>query len=318
MKKKIVTCRILKGHTDEVWHLEVSPQGDKIISASKDQTIRIWDAQSGKQLKCYPVLPSGNVSIALSPSGQYLAIGDKGTFDWKQTCQVLILDVETGQITFQMELTGYVQDIAYSPDGKYLAICGMFHPQTRNMVYLVDVSNSQILWEYESLYHSKNLAYSPDGKWVVVIILNRLVLLDTKNGKLVKEDRISEGVHHQRISFSPDGQYIGFNDINPKILPIPTLDWDIENWLYLFGRYPTFSPDWQEIAIISRTKEIQLWKIKDHDYKDKPICQLKGHPNYVTNLAYFPNGKRLASSSLDGSIRIWNIAFLKKKAKTKC
>jgi len=41
---------ILKGHTDEVYSICLSPSGNRILSASYDKTIRIWNINSYKQI----------------------------------------------------------------------------------------------------------------------------------------------------------------------------------------------------------------------------------------------------------------------------
>ncbi|MCZ6655022.1 MAG: hypothetical protein O7D91_18595, partial [Planctomycetota bacterium] len=40
---------VLAGHTDHVWHAEFSPDGSRIVTASRDGTARLWDLE-GKPL----------------------------------------------------------------------------------------------------------------------------------------------------------------------------------------------------------------------------------------------------------------------------
>ena len=42
--------RTLTGHTDAVTMLRVSPDGQRIVSASNDETLKIWDAATGAVL----------------------------------------------------------------------------------------------------------------------------------------------------------------------------------------------------------------------------------------------------------------------------
>ena len=39
--------RLLEGHTDCVWTVGYSPNGQQITSGSSDKTIRTWDAETG-------------------------------------------------------------------------------------------------------------------------------------------------------------------------------------------------------------------------------------------------------------------------------
>ncbi|HYE72563.1 MAG TPA: hypothetical protein VEF04_04495, partial [Blastocatellia bacterium] len=43
--------RVLKGHGNAVTSIEVSPNGRLIATASLDRTVRLWDAQTGKQVR---------------------------------------------------------------------------------------------------------------------------------------------------------------------------------------------------------------------------------------------------------------------------
>lgn len=60
----------LKGHDDQVRSVAFSPDGARIVSGSYDETIRIWDVETGKQLMQPLRGHSGNVwSVAFSPDG---------------------------------------------------------------------------------------------------------------------------------------------------------------------------------------------------------------------------------------------------------
>ena len=41
---------MLKGHSDVVTSVAFSPDGKKIVSGSEDMTIRVWDAETGKEI----------------------------------------------------------------------------------------------------------------------------------------------------------------------------------------------------------------------------------------------------------------------------
>jgi WD40 repeat protein len=63
------------------------------------------------------------------------------------------------------------------------------------------------------------------------------------------------------------------------------------------------SPSGQTFASAVRDR-IQLWDLQTA----QPILDLQGHKNWITALAFSPNGAALASASLDGTIKLWDLA----------
>ncbi len=64
----------------------------------------------------------------------------------------------------------------------------------------------------------------------------------------------------------------------------------------------TFSPDERWLATgIDRT--IFVWDAAT----GKEVLQLRGHKEPITSLDYSPDGQRLASSSNDGTVRVWDV-----------
>ncbi|MBE9030531.1 WD40 repeat domain-containing protein, partial [filamentous cyanobacterium LEGE 11480] len=97
-----------------VWSVAFSPDGKRIVSGSRDATLRLWDAQTGQPIG-QPLKGHSNpvLSVAFSPDGKRIVSGS-----WDKTLR--LWDAQTGQPIGQ-PLKGHsnsVWSVAFSPDGK--------------------------------------------------------------------------------------------------------------------------------------------------------------------------------------------------------
>ena len=98
-----------------VWSVAFSPDGQRLASASCDQTVKIWDSATGKELFALKGHAGSVRSVAFSPDGQRLASASHD-----QT--VRIWDSATGKELFALKgHAGPVFGVAFSPDGQRLA-----------------------------------------------------------------------------------------------------------------------------------------------------------------------------------------------------
>jgi WD40 repeat protein len=73
-----------------------------------------------------------------------------------------------------------------------------------------------------------------------------------------------------------------------------------------YGRCFAFSPDGNTLAIggTSSQPEIKLWDASNH----QELTTFVGHSDYLNSLTFSPDGKWLASTSMDNTVRVWNVS----------
>jgi WD40 repeat protein len=102
----------LEGHGDAVRSAAFSPDGTLIVTASEDQTVRIWNAETGKPVSTPWQLGAIVYSAAFSPDGRHIvtAVGDR---------TARVFDAASGVTeSVLMGHNGHVFWAEFSPDGE--------------------------------------------------------------------------------------------------------------------------------------------------------------------------------------------------------
>lgn len=105
----------LKGHTHYIYCVTFSPDGKRLVSGSRDSTVKVWDATSGEELFTFKGHDGNVLGVAFSPDGKRLASSSN-----EQT--VKLWDIQSGQETLTLKGQGgqRVGGVVFSPDGKRL------------------------------------------------------------------------------------------------------------------------------------------------------------------------------------------------------
>ncbi|MEL6830566.1 MAG: WD40 repeat domain-containing protein, partial [Pseudomonadota bacterium] len=105
---------VFEGHTGGIRDLALSASGDFLLTGSNDATARLWDTASQRSLFTFP-RDAGVNAVDYSPNDALLAIG--GADD-----RVEVRDPNTGELLRVLEFASNVDDVAFSGDGRWLAV----------------------------------------------------------------------------------------------------------------------------------------------------------------------------------------------------
>ena len=85
----------LEGHTDVVQWLAFAPGGKTLASGGSDRTVRLWDVQTGKELRILRGNKGQAWAVAFSPDGKLLATGRTIVEAGKRKNEVILWDAQS-------------------------------------------------------------------------------------------------------------------------------------------------------------------------------------------------------------------------------
>jgi len=295
-----------KSHTDQVTAVAFSADNRTIASASLDGTVKLWDSVAGTQLQSL-VTGVPNFSVAFSPSGSVLATGS-------QDAQTRIWNVATGSLLHSSVLGPVATPIAsllYSPDGSQLLAAGQLLEFT--------FYNSSDLSQVRSLPLEHTAAVTtvgvtPDGAHVVSVAEDdgHLHVWNRTSGvsELAIANDAAGGVslhNYFALAMSPDSKAFATTDQASllRIRRISDGSITLEKNIGTQSDAIAWSRDGQRLFHgISASNGIAIRSVVDGSL----VGTLLGHTDQILALAVSPDGRLLASSSMDQTIKIWRLS----------
>jgi WD40 repeat protein/tetratricopeptide (TPR) repeat protein len=285
----------LSGPGAEVTGPVFSPDGSRLAAAARNGAVKIWDVAAGNELF---TLPAAGSFVTYSPDGQRLATTGGGT--------------EVGAASFlgQNFGAGAVAP-AGGPVGSLPLLLGALGAErsraSAREARIWDAVTGRELFRLGGEF--PRVLFSPDGRWLAAADANKtLSLWDAATGTRV---RTTPGAGSP-TAFSPDGQRLVSGPVDPRqsVMAI----WDTATGrLVLLLRSArgcnglTFSADGGRLAWGSGGPD---GNVTVCDAKTgRQLLALHGHTNWVSDVAFSPDGTRLASvSPLDWTVRLWDLA----------
>jgi sugar lactone lactonase YvrE len=294
-------------HTADIHSAAFSPDGLTIVTASWDQTARLWNAETGQELHQLIGHTARVWSAAFSPNNQTIVTaGEDRT--------VRLWDVKTGQEL--RRLTGHtarVWSATVSPAGQMIVTAS-----EDKTARLWDAGTGREIRQLTGHTASVNsAAFSPDGLTIITASWDRTARLwDGETGREIRR-LLGHTASVNSAAFSPDGRTIvtASEDRTVRV-------WDVKTGQeirQLLGHTASvnsaaFSPDGRTIVTASEDRTVRVWDVET----GQEIRLLTGHTAEVNSAAFSPDGHTIVTTSMDKTFQVWpaTIEDLLKKAES--
>ena len=282
------------GHTAEVLAIAVSPEGKRIASASQDQTIKVWDSETGRLVADCVGHANAVSCVIFSPNGKALISGSEDG-------SVKVWDPDTGYIQAEGDKkhSAGVTSIAVSPDGRWLA------SSSQDRTVQVWEASGRTVTTYKG--HGgivTCVAFTTDGRAIISGSDDGAIKIwQTANGSLLT-DCIGHTTTVSSLVLTRDGQRIvsGSGDGTVKV-------WDVHSGKLIASTSAqprpvtcvAVSPAGQKVTTGAADGALKIWDLTSGQL----LVECVGHTGYVTSIEWSSTEPLLVSGSEDGTVKIW-------------
>jgi WD40 repeat protein/serine/threonine protein kinase len=278
-------------HQDTIESAAFSPDGARILTASRDKTARLWDAASGKLLASFDHQGRVLQGVFNSDGTRILTASADGT--------AKLWDATSGELLTSFVHQGWIWRAAFSLDGSRILTAS-----ADNTAKLWDASSGKPMASFAHEDEVNDAAFSPDGARILTASKDKTAKLwDAASGRLISsfdhQDEVLHGV------FSPDGTRIltASRDKTAKL-------WDAASGKLIASfdhqgsvKNAAFSPDGTRILTASADHSAKLWNAAS----GKLIASFD-HQDEVNDAAFSPDGTRILTASSDKTAKLWDAA----------
>jgi WD40 repeat protein len=276
--------RLSDAHANSVTSLAYALDGSTLASASRDETVKLWDLVTGRVRATFRGQSGPVVSLAFEPGGKLLATaaetldrGPDGRVIAAKGHEIKIWGVTTGQEKRTIEhRAAEVRSLTFSPDGARLAT---IDGEARARIW--DVATGALQAAVGLPTPASRAAISADLTTLAVSpggMDHSVILIEVATGKLLTTLAGSEAPIGS-LAFSPDRTKLVAGAGPP-----------------MHGRTPANLPS-----------EVRIWSLHLGAPKEGKVL---GHlTGFVPVVAFSPDGRRLVAGGGDESmLKIWDVA----------
>ena len=283
------------GHRAGVQHAKFSRNCDSVLTASSDNTVRIWDAKTGTEIVRFDGHVSKVRSVVFSPNG-------KRVLSASEDSTARIWDAATGREI--KIIRGHKRGLCsavFSSDGKLVLTASddstarIWNAKTGREIKLFPCHGQRV----------RSAVFSPEEEYVLTANEDRTAQIwNTATGLEIRNIQGHKAGLCSAV-FSSDGKHVltASEDSTARISDAES-DSVISNFVGHEGAVwsAVYSPDGKSVLTASDDRTARIWDAKN----GSEILKFLGHVARVWSAVYSPDGKSVLTASDDRTARIWD------------
>ncbi|KAG2367969.1 quinon protein alcohol dehydrogenase-like superfamily [Suillus spraguei] len=288
--------REFKGHEERVMAVAVFPDKRRIVTASEDKKLRLWDLKTGVVLKEMEGHRSGVRALTVSRDGQLIASGDDGG-------EFIAWNGETGEsLTRPLKVhTTYIYSLDFSPDGTMLA--------TGSHDRITKLWNTKT-WEQQGDpivcgSYVRCVRYSPSGELLAIATDSNIQIYNAGTRERVASFK-GHKTWNSSLAWTPDGTRLITSGDNTD----PTIrEWDVTTWQQVGDPWTghthyiyaiAINPAGTLIASASLDSLVYLWRLSD-----RQAVGIFNHSSSPQCVTFSADGNHILSGGQNKMISEW-------------
>lgn len=332
------------GHADAIQSVGFSSDGQLLVSAGQDNSIRVWDVDSGKMVKTFRG-HGGRIQTAtfLGDGKRILSAShDRSIREWSldgnqeiRTIQGQVLSGHSDAVLAAAYSKDQSQIVTASRDRSartwnaltgqpgltlaeghsYLASTAVFFPGAKRLLTAA-VDNTARIWDVgtggqvlrlEHTGRSAAAAIARDGRTIITGSDDKTARLwDANTGQELRQLK-GHSSEVTAVAFSPDGQLVATGDTKGHVKLWNPATGELRAKLDAHSRRIAalaFSEDGQRLFSASGDNTVSQWDI----VTGQELPGILKHPDAVLAMQLVPGSNALVTSCADHTIRVWNTA----------
>ncbi|HRI66850.1 MAG TPA: protein kinase, partial [Polyangium sp.] len=296
MARNSSTATAVLLHEDAVRDAAFHPDGQSIVSACLDGTVRVWSIDGLGEPRILRGHEGAAWSAVFSPDGKRIVSASQD-----RTIRIWNTDGSEKPIVLEGH-DGTVNEAAFSPDGK--RIISASSDKTVRIWNTDGTGEPIILRGHEASVYTA--AFLHDGKRVISGGFDNTLRVWNADGSGTPKILRGHEAFVYAVAAHPDGKRFA-SASGDQTIRVWNVD-DSQPPLVLRGHEGevygvAFSKDGKRIVSASQDRTLRVWS---SDGTGAPSV-IRGHRGNANRVAFSPDGKKLVSASYDQSVRIWDV-----------